>query len=83
MKARFEEAHLRRYGFVMPEKALVIEAASVEAVGAVEERRIRSRPAPAGAERDRSRWRRLPSTPEARSARRRYSGARRSARATR
>ena len=37
MKARFEEAHRRRYGFVMPEKALVIEAASVEAVGAVEE----------------------------------------------
>ena len=37
MKTRFEEAHRRRYGFVMPEKALVIEAASVEAVGAVEE----------------------------------------------
>ena len=37
MKARFEEAHRRRYGFVMREKALVIEAASVEAVGAVEE----------------------------------------------
>ena len=37
MKTRFEEAHRRRYGFTMPEKALVIEAASVEAVGAVEE----------------------------------------------
>ena len=37
MTKRFEEAHRRRYGFVMPEKALVIEAASVEAVGAVEE----------------------------------------------
>ena len=37
MKARFEAAHRRRYGFVMPEKALVIEAASVEAVGAVRE----------------------------------------------
>ena len=37
MKTRFEEAHRRRYGFVMPDKALVIEAASVEAVGAVEE----------------------------------------------
>ena len=37
MKARFEGAHRRRYGFVMPEKALVIEAASVEAVGAMEE----------------------------------------------
>ena len=37
MKIRFEDAHRRRYGFVMPEKALVIEAASVEAVGAMEE----------------------------------------------
>ena len=37
MKARFEDAHRRRYGFVMAEKALVIEAASVEAVGAMEE----------------------------------------------
>ena len=37
MKARFEDAHRRRYGFLMPEKALIIEAASVEAVGAVEE----------------------------------------------
>ena len=36
MKIRFEDAHRRRYGFVMPEKALIIEAASVEAVGAVE-----------------------------------------------
>ncbi len=36
MKARFEEAHRRRYGFAMPEKGLVIEAASVEAVGAME-----------------------------------------------
>ena len=37
MKTRFEDAHRRRYGFVMPEKALVIEAASVEAVGTVRE----------------------------------------------
>ncbi|MCY4468132.1 MAG: hydantoinase B/oxoprolinase family protein [Thiotrichales bacterium] len=37
MKTRFEDAHRRRYGFVMPEKALVIEAASVEAVGEMEE----------------------------------------------
>ena len=37
MKTRFEDAHRRRYGFVMPDKALVIEAASVEAVGAVEQ----------------------------------------------
>ena len=36
MKARFEDAHQRRYGFVMPWKSLVIEAASVEAIGAVE-----------------------------------------------
>ncbi len=36
MKARFEEAHRRRYGFAMPEKGLVVEAASVEAVGSVE-----------------------------------------------
>ena len=36
MKARFEDAHRRRYGFVMPEKVLVVEAASIEAVGAVE-----------------------------------------------
>ena len=49
MKARFEDAHLRRYGFVMPEKALVIEAASVEAVGAMEEA---SNPFAAGAGRD-------------------------------
>ena len=37
MKARFEDAHRRRYGFVMPGKALVIEAASVEAIGSMEE----------------------------------------------
>ena len=37
MKDRFEDAHRRRYGFVMPEKTLVIEAASVEAVGTVED----------------------------------------------
>ena len=36
MKARFEEAHRRRYGFVMPGKTLVIEAASVEAIGSME-----------------------------------------------
>ena len=36
MKSRFEDAHRRRYGFVMQEKALVIEAASVEAIGRVE-----------------------------------------------
>ena len=36
MKARFEDAHQRRYGFIMPWKGLVIEAASVEAIGRVE-----------------------------------------------
>ena len=36
MKTRFEDAHQRRYGFVMPGKALVIEAASIEAIGSVE-----------------------------------------------
>ena len=36
MKDRFEDAHRRRYGFVMPGKALVIEAASVEAIGEVQ-----------------------------------------------
>ena len=36
MKIRFEDAHRRRYGFIMPWKSLVIEAASVEAIGSVE-----------------------------------------------
>ena len=36
MKTRFEDAHRRRYGFIMPWKGLVIEAASVEAIGSVE-----------------------------------------------
>ena len=36
MKTRFEDAHRRRYGFIMPWKALVIEAASVEAIGSME-----------------------------------------------
>ena len=34
MRAYFEEAYRQRYGFLMPDKALVIEALSVEAVGA-------------------------------------------------
>ena len=38
MQARFEDAHRRRYGFVMPGKALVIEAASVEAIGSMRAR---------------------------------------------
>jgi 5-oxoprolinase (ATP-hydrolysing) len=34
--AAFEAAHKQRYGFVMPEKPLVVEAVSVEVVGATE-----------------------------------------------
>jgi 5-oxoprolinase (ATP-hydrolysing) len=33
MRRRFEELHRQRYGFVMPERALVVEAVSVEAIG--------------------------------------------------
>lgn len=34
MTAAFEEAHRQRYGFIMGDKALVVETAAVEAVGA-------------------------------------------------
>ncbi len=34
MKAEFEAGYLQRYSFLMPDKALIIEAVSVEAVGA-------------------------------------------------
>ncbi len=33
MRRRFEEAHRQRYGFVAPEKGLVVEAVSVEVIG--------------------------------------------------
>jgi 5-oxoprolinase (ATP-hydrolysing) len=33
MKADFETAHRQRYGFIMPEKPLVVETAAVEAIG--------------------------------------------------
>ncbi|MEC7574235.1 MAG: hydantoinase/oxoprolinase family protein, partial [Pseudomonadota bacterium] len=33
MQKRFEDAHRQRYGFIMPEKALIIEAAAVEVIG--------------------------------------------------
>ncbi len=33
MRARFEDAHRRRYGFLMPDRGLAIEALAVEAVG--------------------------------------------------
>ena len=34
LQARFEAAHRQRYGFAMPDKGLVVEAASVEIIGA-------------------------------------------------
>ncbi|MDH5410441.1 MAG: hydantoinase B/oxoprolinase family protein, partial [Alphaproteobacteria bacterium] len=34
MQGAFEEAHRQRYGFIMAEKALVVETAAVEAIGA-------------------------------------------------
>lgn len=37
MRSRFESAHRRRYGFAMPDKPLILEAASVEAIGSPEE----------------------------------------------
>jgi len=33
LRTRFEIAHRQRFGFVMPEKGLIVEAATVEAVG--------------------------------------------------
>ena len=33
MTARFETAHHQHYGFIMPEKYLIVEAAAVEAIG--------------------------------------------------
>jgi 5-oxoprolinase (ATP-hydrolysing) len=33
MRRRFEEAHRQRYGFVVPEKGLIVEAVSVEVIG--------------------------------------------------
>ena len=33
LQARFEAAHRQRYGFVMPDKALIVEAAVVEVIG--------------------------------------------------
>jgi 5-oxoprolinase (ATP-hydrolysing) len=34
LQARFEVTHRQRYGFVMPDKALIVEAAVVEVIGA-------------------------------------------------
>ncbi len=36
MVAAFTEAHRRQFGFVMPEKALIVEACSLEAIGETE-----------------------------------------------
>ncbi|MBF2760457.1 MAG: hydantoinase B/oxoprolinase family protein [Ectothiorhodospiraceae bacterium AqS1] len=37
MRSRFESAHRSRYGFAMPDKPLILEAASVEAIGSPDE----------------------------------------------
>ena len=37
MTARFETAHHRHYGFIMPEKRLIVEAAAVEGIGVMAE----------------------------------------------
>ncbi len=37
MQKSFEDSHRQRYGFIMPEKSLIIEAAAVEAIGVMTE----------------------------------------------
>ena len=37
MTARFEDAHHRHYGFIMPSKRLIVEAAAVEGIGVMAE----------------------------------------------
>ena len=37
MQARFEDAHHRHYGFIMPVKRLIVEAAAVEGIGVMAE----------------------------------------------
>ena len=37
MQARFEDAHHRHYGFIMPAKRLIVEAAAVEGIGLMAE----------------------------------------------
>ena len=53
MKTQFEQAHRQRYGFIMPQKALIVEAVSVEAIGRtlvpeepVRQRRTEALPSP-------------------------------------
>jgi 5-oxoprolinase (ATP-hydrolysing) len=36
IKAGFEEAHRRQYGFVVPDKALIVDSVSIEAIGRTE-----------------------------------------------
>ncbi len=36
IKASFEEAHRRRYGFIVPDKALIVDSVSIEAIGKTE-----------------------------------------------
>ncbi len=49
MKTQFEQAHQQRYGFIMPEKALIAEAVSVEVIGktSVPEEPVQPKQAPA------------------------------------
>ncbi len=37
IKVGFEEAHRQRYGFIVPQKALIVDSISVEAIGKTEE----------------------------------------------
>ena len=50
MTARFEAAHHRIYGFIMPEKRLIVEAAAVEGIGVMAEAREPDRSERAAAE---------------------------------
>jgi 5-oxoprolinase (ATP-hydrolysing) len=36
IKSSFEEAHRRRYGFIVPDKALIVDSVSIEAIGKTE-----------------------------------------------
>ncbi|HEU4825646.1 MAG TPA: hydantoinase/oxoprolinase family protein, partial [Dongiaceae bacterium] len=36
IKASFEEAHRRQYGFIVPDKALIVDSVSIEAIGRTE-----------------------------------------------
>ena len=36
IKASFEDAHRRRYGFIVPDKAMIVDSVSIEAIGKTE-----------------------------------------------